>query len=988
MEEPKMTFIQEMKDLFSSKIIVSSLNYRIIGIKEDNIEEYCLTLELDNECIIEGIYIKTKNILKLNEIITKCIIVLDEFKSEIQIKEIINYGDDKNLKKVDALEITKYNLKPEKLLEFFFSIKCFKEKFEYEDIFIIFKSEDKLILKNPITLKNYTLNHKYLKKVNNLKDKDFIYLKNYLYNKNNEIICINLTKVEKASEYIIFKFLDNYIICKYLKEINELRPILDYKKYNLMFLFSKVVLKNINDKLIIIMDKFNRLIEIDYEIFKDLKLFDLLFISNCEIQKSGKDEYFYKLNLTNNSLYYSTNELIFNKNISINNYTILDIKIPDYNENNNNILEKIIINKDYEFKINKNRIVCIFKFNNQEFNEIVPFKIKCMINYKIYKFKFLITHNLINNINLFANNNNENRCCIDYCYWNFAGKAPYSIKYSINNNKYTINHSNSFNSTNRVGFILINVPSNEKTDMIKKETNKKIISAQIWNIKDNFSSDKYVMNQILNVEEIKPKEYENYGSMIKNYSKYENIYSYLSTFMNNLNENEKEINKYYEEFYESIYKVDKKKIESFINKDNIDFDPNSADYYVFKIYLNILLFYSLEKIKDENKKIRFDKWNKFIKLYFNLNNQLIDLKNEITFHQKIRILSSYANNYLGKDKDFERIPCRFFYINKKIIDRQNSYYLALEFNKNIINNLTENSALTKGYNQIDSNILKNYLLEKIENTYTFSNEPLELMKYHLIMNYDNFIFINNKKPKINDKFNAEQDRSNRITYINELCLFNAESSEYFTGKNTALPIFMEFFHEKDSHSKKYFKNLKINSPTVYYTDETHIRDEPKDGKFIQSLIGDENFIKNLKDHENNLGELMEVKYFIDNNFNKLHEKYKEIMSSKVIKKDKKVINKNIKDLIINNEEQVPINNKKINKVNKKISKEKKLETLEDFENEYLVKGIFVYPDSLPIHQHKIGEQPKPLSPGEKAYLDKYKDIFEEAEKEHLKKIKF
>ena len=86
-----------------------------------------------------------------------------------------------------------------------------------------------------------------------------------------------------------------------------------------------------------------------------------------------------------------------------------------------------------------------------------------------------------------------------------------------------------------------------------------------------------------------------------------------------------------------------------------------------------------------------------------------------------------------------------------------------------------------------------------------------------------------------------------------------------------------------------------------------------------------------------------------------------------------------------------IKNKKINKefheVNEIISNEKKLETLEDFENEYLVKDLFVYPDSLPIHQYKIGEKPKPLSEGEKAYLNKYKDILEEAKTEHLKKNK-
>ena len=166
-----------------------------------------------------------------------------------------------------------------------------------------------------------------------------------MYNKNYEIIFIHLTIVQKASDYLIFKKLDNYISSYRLKDVYELKPV-DKKIISAKFLYSKVVLKNINEKYIIIMDKFNRLIEIDYNKFKYLDLFDLLFITDCVIKKSKKDDMFYCLYLQDNSLYYSTKELICNKNISINNYTILDIRIPDFNETNNFIDKIIICDKD------------------------------------------------------------------------------------------------------------------------------------------------------------------------------------------------------------------------------------------------------------------------------------------------------------------------------------------------------------------------------------------------------------------------------------------------------------------------------------------------------------------------------------------------------------------------------------------------------------------------------------------------------------------
>ena len=998
--QQKKEFIKEMKVLFSDKIVNSNLKFKIAKIKEINFDEYYLTLEIKNECIIEGIYIKTKKLLKLDQFIDNCSFILDELKSEIQIKDNFSLkSNDNNV--IDSGEneedIPIFNVYPKYILEFFSLIKCFKYKYQYENIFIIFKSEDgedyedEFLLKNPISQEEYIIKEEYLKNIDNLNDHDFIYIKNFLYNNEYEIIFIDLTNVQKASDNLIFSKLDNYISNYLLKDVYELKPIRDEKRIPVKFLFSKVVLKNKHEKYIVIMDKFNRLIELDYDRFKYLDLFDLLFITDCVIEKSKKDEMFYILNLQNNSLHYSTKELIFDKTISINNYTILDIRIPDFYEKDK-YFDKIIIYDDVALDIKTNRIVYIFNFSNEQFNEIVPYNIICAHKTKKYKFKFFIIHNLINNINLFLKYKGD-ACCIEHCFWNFVGKAPESYKFLSNNKKYEIKHYNSFDSFHRVGFILINVPPNKQTDKIrnniKEKSKDKIINSQIWYIKDSFSKQGYYINQILNIDEARPKKYLNYKSKIKGFSKYAHLFKVFNNFRNNWNGNQKAIYKYYKDSYANIYKSDEKEINSFIKESTINFDSDSADFYVLKIYISILLFHSLKRIEENNNNKEEEeiiiKWHIFIIYYFDLFDKLIKLNDKITAHQKIRILSSFVENFFEPDKDFEGTPCKFFYIDEKNIVEENSYLLALKFNKKVINNLTEESALTKGYIQIDSFILKNYLLAEIKMSYTFSNEPIALMKYHLLINYDNFLFINGKKRTKKYKINGEYDFLNRITYINELGLFNRNFSEYFTGKNKAFPISIENFHEKDSHEKKDFKNYRIESPLIGYIDKTIVRDIPEDGRFIESIIGDMRFVNELKNSQNNLEELMDVNYFIDEDFKKLHEKFKDISNSNNKGEiDNNSENKNGSDLIkLKNDKIIPNEKKKDNKENKVYKSENSLETLEDFENAYLVNGLFVYPDSFPIHEHAIGEEPKPISKGEQEYLDKYRPIFEEAKRAHF-----
>ena len=230
------------------------------------------------------------------------------------------------------------------------------------------------------------------------------------------------------------------------------------------------------------------------------------------------------------------------------------------------------------------------------------------------------------------------------------------------------------------------------------------------------------------------------------------------------------------------------------------------------------------------------------------------------------------------------------------------------------------------------------------------------MKKHLLSNYENIVYIIYENPIGQLDRKASQDKKNKITLINEKTLFNINNSESLSGNDYALPISIEFFHEKDSYSKRNLKNFYAD----YKDDKIDILSKQEDDGFIESLIGEKNFILALKNPQNKLGDLMKEEYFIGENFDHLYNKYRELMKN----------NKN---------------NCKFSDRDKKEEKKKNIDnlvTLEDYENAYLFNGNFIYPDSLPFHHHYYGEEPEPLSDGEKAYLEKYKTIIEKAKKLH------
>ena len=994
-------FINRIKQLLTKKSnTFIDIKAEILDIKEIEYQEYNLTLKFGQICICNGVYTNTDIKLQKGNIINNYQLSLSKSdtltKFNIKIFEYLSDESDSSKQELSNnknnnidengchinLELEKYNLEPYNLPDFFSLISNSKNDY-FEDIFIVTrKFTDRIELLCPINLEKYIVYLKYISDgTPDLKIKDILYINNYLL-ENNNIICNNLTTVKKATDYEIFHKLQIKLDNKsnLTKQLaKEIKPIKCDKEIQIKCLFAKVILKDIKKKQVKIMDIFNRIIDLSYDKFKYLDLFDIFFITNCKIYKSKNDIFSYNLKSSNDSIIHFSKKLFFDKRITINNISILDVYFPDF-QKNGNFYNKINI-MNYDMEINNNHHIYYFIYNNEPFNEIIPYGVSIK-NEKINKsLKFFIVNNLMYKINIFINYNNEDACCKDICYYNLYDEVPCEYNLEIDKNIYNIENYNSFDTINRISFILLNVPSDENVNKIKKNNDNDMISCQIWFtpkkelIKGNLV---YFISQILDINEAKPKEYFTYNLKGKDFLIFENFYFDLLELSKRKNN---DIINYYDEFskkvknYNDIY-------ELLNNKYNIDFNSFNLDYLSFKIYISISLFDALTRISYENKKSENKKLSeslKFIHNFDNLIKQLISLKKELTYHQKMRIINCFIYNYFNSLDKLKK-PSKLLTFFDKTDD--NAYKLAFKFNIDVINNLTEKSALTQGFLQLDSYILKNYYFNG-NMTYSLSNEPIIMMKNHLLYNYENFILIVYENSYNSSYKRGSQDKPNRITIINEKNLFENNYSEQLCDKNNALPISMEFFHEKDSHSKKLFKNLKIQSPLFCYKyNRIDILEEPEDGRFIESIIGDKDFIALLKNFKNNLGELMKVEYFIGEDFEVLNKKCKDLIinNNSLLNNEKSPIRKMDNDIIT------------ISK-NKKIRKKKAsdLETLEDFENYYLFDGNFVYPDSLPSHDYYDdnrykSEKYKKIAAVEKQFLKKYEKAIKRAKDAHYNTI--
>ena len=197
------------------------------------------------------------------------------------------------------------------------------------------------------------------------------------------------------------------------------------------------------------------------------------------------------------------------------------------------------------------------------------------------------------------------------------------------------------------------------------------------------------------------------------------------------------------------------------------------------------------------------------------------------------------------------------------------YSLAFKLQKDIIDNLTENSIIYYPILQFNS-----YSLIKIDESipirgYTISMERLNITKKHLYYFQNRYLFKIQNENKFN--FLANFDRKLGITCVNEYRIFQGKNIE--NNEDKAFPINIEFTHERMGHAKEIINNKE--SPKIYfnrYFKNSYIervdKKEGEAGKVIENFILNDDFISLIK-KVFIFGEFMNYKYFVQSDFKEL-----------------------------------------------------------------------------------------------------------------------
>lgn len=689
----------------------------------------------------------------------------------------------------------------------------------------------------------------------NFKPKDFIYINNFYFEKNNSrsIEFSQITLIEKMTDENLFIFLEKH------REINN------------PYLWGKIIEKDEINKKIRIMDKDKNIYKL--EDYKDEMCLGQYFIfSNYNIDNN-------KIKLNKNSFsYFSTQELYFSKKILLNNFSVIHFFFSDFkaNENIYNIIQidgnsdlNIIKKDDMEIIININTMDNIYK--------IRPIKLILRENSLSDGIEFYIKVGLgfLNNIYLFINYKDDNNNSYSYEYlYMFLNEENISEKYkliTIDNNLVKITNFDNFCSKNRIKFNVVNVPFQNEINKISQKNDhifdNKINSLSVCEIFDNDCNP--TIYGIFNMKEISdniPFPFNKNILLDNFYNKYGNIYD----FFKNLN-NDNEAKNFVEKCNNEKFDKDFIKLFKYIN---IEEEITSSQ---LKTRMGILIIDSINsKCSYINKIDAFTEIRHIIE-------KMESIKNEYSNIQKLKIFS-----YFIKKKVIEEGSTKLLEISKLDQDSHSPYYLATKFNLEEIDKINEYSKLFQGYLQMDSQILFNYKIE--DYSYSLSIEPLFMVKHHLKSNYEGFLFTE----KNNDNIIASTENYLNVIIINELNLFAKSKYTDTTyieniddSKHHAFSLSMVLRHESNSHKKKNLKNQFIFSP-IYYcingeTKKYIYKDNSgEDGIIIENIILEDQIIINSLIKDFIYGELLDVNLFIQKDFSEFLNKMNKIRENNKI----------------------------------------------------------------------------------------------------------
>ena len=714
---------------------------------------------------------------------------------------------------------------------------------------------------------------------------DLILIANFIISNNTEIKLSKISITKKLNEEQLFglnRFYDNKI--KIFKVID-----IDEQYYTL-----------INSERMLYVVKRNQ--EIDK---KEIKLCQILLI-NYIIDKidNNKEDIPKEIELSADSIIYmSKQDVYFSKLLHINKLSVINIDILDYNNKKNYYEEIIIENKN--FLINKNKLFCvIFKANVDD--DYIPLEIKLCNSKEVKVFYFFLYIGLLNKINAFINYT-ENSYFIEYFFMSVdipLKNLDINLFIRINEEKYELKDNDTFLSKNRKRINVLNVPYQEIENFDRNQLNNEN-SIQICKI---FYKKKSIIFGIFNINIDIKKSTDNDNI------NYDDFYEYFADIPDLFIKQD-----YKDEELKVLCSDRIKRAKITINEYNKNCASiTSLTQSQFKARFGILICYYMNKI-EINEIIDFKSWCYYIEGHIK--------SSIITYAQKLRIISFYFRKKFKNPYSLSDI----IFFSK--LSKNSPYSLAKELNKQEIINMTEFSRFFPAYLQFDSYVSGNYFQK--EESFSFSLEPLFIMKYHLLSNYEDFIFTTKE---VSDEF-AYQSEFENITVINENNLFNYNYNNLKTikkiedieeAKNLALPISFELRHEKNYHHKRNNKNPKQLSPFLFYRDGKAHRisvtktgengteyKKGESGRIVESYFDDSGKIIIELKYLPFFGELLDYKYFIGNDFSELMKKIEEI--KKKDQKLDKIIKANLmsdkieNNRIINRDELSKIWSKKLEK---------------------------------------------------------------------------
>ena len=1020
--EESNEFLEKIKKLqYNEEVDLSNILGIITNIKQVEFETFKLSIKIEN-IIYCGIYLKYNN-------------KAEELKEGDYIKlfEMTLVKNERKIKLYSSIYKKKQNIQDENIIQdvtlfktcdlnpsSFITTICTITNIKYQsDFFIIREKSMEYILipiseEKELSIKNRANKEKLKQflKENELKDNSLIYIENYLLEHDsisfNNLTLFNKVKLEYIDEYIKSKFKFEYKnddIFQY--KINSI-----YNKIN--FILLKVV--DIQDKFILGIDIFSNIYKIDRnstKIKEIQNIYEIILLKNYNeliIQDS-----FLILSL-NEKTYIHIIENSFCNSI-INNLSIINLNFLDYIDKEKNYFKQIRFsgkNEDISFEIVKQceYFVLFTNFNLIKNYYVFTIKLVSQNSYEIRIFQFIIYYGLLNKINCLINYIGKESYGCEFFYYNFNYDLPkfQIINYDGKKLKFEINDD--LNSKSRKRFVILNYSGIQNMNIyknkIKEKNEKEEKNKENMDNKNEIITinNRYNLNDILNdkegIPEISTKtsflfifshekgnnnllgvydinEINNYNDLEKNIYKqndeYKTFFNFFKT-MNNKNINMDKKNNY----LKSLEKyINNDKIEQLVKNGNYDFSFINYENYI--VYINICLFYYYNKTSKKEG---------LIKEFGEKFNLLKD--SNLSYFDRIRIMRFTCKEYF-------RISDEYRVTHLILLDdllEDNSYKIAINFNKKMINELEENSQLFIPFIQLDSYILYNY--KKDSYSFTLSLEPLIITKKHLLSSYDDFIFTYKEKSKNNQLTLAIQCTKNDVTAINEYSLFpsndNCDSKE-LCGNDIAVPISVILLHERNGHSKKDKKNKRNPTPLCYYkeneiaeinkkyqkTDKLSGIIKGEAGHLVDSFISYKTKNLNLELIKNHtFGNIMNnVKLFTSKTFEGLANEIKKKTKKKSFSFFDKFKIENV------NKNEIPNDSQKINENDEKLIEEKEppKESLEYYEKNYLFYGkIFVYPYSIPMDDSSSENEEKEISIGRKKYLEKYKDAIIQGRKRH------